>query len=146
VGGLNGGGGVGVGGGGTFPVYLRVEGFLEVRLKLEDGNLCGRGYLDKPSAYQQLCPTRRYEVYRSLVRPSHWLVRRDFELARNQAQYKNKSIRDKIHPFKHRPGVYLHGETIPDSQQFQHDEIITSPKEPSVFVDLTYTSQVKSSY
>jgi hypothetical protein len=58
VGGLNGGGRGGVGGGGTFPVYLRVAGVHEVRLKLGDGELCSRGYLDEPSAYQWLCPTR----------------------------------------------------------------------------------------
>jgi hypothetical protein len=36
-------------------------------------------------------------------------------------------------------GVKLHGKIIPDSQQFQHDEIITSPEEPSVLVNLMYT-------
>jgi hypothetical protein len=139
VGGLNGGGGGGVGGGGTFPVYLRVAGFHEVRLKLGDGKLCIRTYLDEPSAHQLLCPTRGYEVCRPLVRPSYWLVRRNFELARNLTQYKNKSIRDKITVFKHRPGVYPHGETISDSQHHYHHEIITSPQGPSVLVNLTYT-------
>jgi hypothetical protein len=71
VGGLNGGGGGGVGGGGTFPVCLRVADVHEVRLKLEDGELCSRGYLDEPSAHQQLCPTRGYEVCRPLMRQSH---------------------------------------------------------------------------
>jgi hypothetical protein len=79
-----------VGGEGTFPVCLGVAGVHEVRLKLRDGELCSRGYLDKPSAYQQLCPTRGYEVCRLLVRLSHWLVRRNFELARNLTQFKNK--------------------------------------------------------
>jgi hypothetical protein len=139
VGGLNGGRDGGVGEGGTFPVYFRVAGIHEVRLKLGDGELCSNGYLDEPSAYQQLCPTRGYEVCRPLVRPSHWLVRRNFELARNLRQYKNKSIIDEINPLKHRPGVYLHGETIPDSQHHHHHEIITSPQGPSVLVDLTYT-------
>jgi hypothetical protein len=86
VGGLNGGGRGGVGRGGTFPVYLRVAGVHEVCLKLGDGELRSRGYLDEPSAYQHLCPTRGNEVCRPLVRPSHWLVRRKFELARNLAQ------------------------------------------------------------
>jgi hypothetical protein len=126
-------------GGGSFPVYLRVAGVHEVRLTLGDGELCSRGYLDEPSAYQQLCPTRGYEICRPLVRSSHWLVRRNFEFARNLTPYKNKGIRDKITVLKHRPGVCLHGETIPDSQQFQHDEIITSPQGPSVFSDWTYT-------
>jgi hypothetical protein len=44
-----------------------------------------------------------------------------------------------IHPLKDRPGVYLNGEKNSDLQQFQHDEIITSPEEPSVLVNLTYT-------
>jgi hypothetical protein len=114
VGGLNGGGGGGVGERGTFPVYLRVAGVHEVRLKLGDGELCSRGYLDEPSAHQQLCPTRGYEVCRPRVRLSHWLVRRNFELARNLAQYENKIIRDKITELKNSPGVYLHGETIPN--------------------------------
>jgi hypothetical protein len=94
--GLNGGEGGGVGRGGTFPVYLRVAGVHEVCLKLGDGELCGRGYLDEPSAYQQLCPTRGYEVCRPLVRHSHWLVRRKFELARNLIQYNNKCFIFKI--------------------------------------------------
>jgi hypothetical protein len=96
VGGLNGGGGGGVGGGGTFPVYLRVDGVHEVRLKLGDGELCSRVYLDEPSAYEQLCPTRGYEVCRPLVIPSHWLVRRNFELARHLRQYNNKCFILKI--------------------------------------------------
>jgi hypothetical protein len=44
-----------------------------------------------------------------------------------------------IHPLKDRPGVYLNGEKKSDLQQFQHDEIITSPEEPSVLVNRTYT-------
>jgi hypothetical protein len=79
------------------------------------------------------------EICRPLVRPSHWLVRRNFELARNLKQYKNKRIRDKITVFNHIPGVYLHGETIPDSQHHHHQEIILSPQGPSVLVNLTYT-------
>jgi hypothetical protein len=75
-----------VGGGGTFPVYLRVAGVHVVRLELGDGELCSCCYLDEPSAYQQLCPTRGYEVCRPFVRPSNWLVGRNFELARNLTQ------------------------------------------------------------
>jgi hypothetical protein len=55
-----------VGGGGTFSVCLRVAGVHEVRLKLRDDELCSRAYLDEPSAHQQLCPTRGYEICRPL--------------------------------------------------------------------------------
>jgi hypothetical protein len=79
---------------GAFLVCLRVTGVHEVCLALGDGELCSHGYLDEPSQYQPLCPTRGYEVCRPLVRPSHLLVRKNFELARNLAQNKKKIIRE----------------------------------------------------
>jgi hypothetical protein len=107
------------------------------RLNLRDDELCSRSYLDEPSAHQQLCPTRRYEVCRPIVRPNLWRCK--FEFARNLAHYKNKSIVLKIIRYKYRPYVHLYGETTPRWKHFHHHQIIPSSQGPSVLADSTHT-------
>jgi hypothetical protein len=63
--------------------------------------------LDGYTVFKFCCP---------LVTTSHWLIRPNFELARNIAQYKNESIEERILLSENRSGKYLRDEPTPDLQ------------------------------